>query len=81
MLFIGEFLLSLFDDLEMAEIIHESKEAKKINKEVLAFLNSIKKIDISKGESLSKIVDLLLDIRFKVTQYQINVGGEKSILF
>jgi len=79
--FISEFLIYMFENLEFAEIKKEDKDSKTINKEVINFLEELKKIDIIKIDDKNKIIELMMDIRYKVSKFQVNTETtDKSLL-
>jgi hypothetical protein len=80
LVFISEFLVYMYENMEYAEIKNENKDAKTINKEILNFLEELKKIDISKAENKNKAIDLMIEMRYKVSQFQVNIDTKDEKL-
>jgi hypothetical protein len=78
--FISEFLTYLFDNMEYAEIKKEDKNSKELNKEIINFLEELKKNDITKNENKSKMFDLFIEIRYKVSLFQTNAETKDKTL-
>ena len=74
LLFLSESLIYMFDNLFIAEVEKEVKEAKTINKDVVAFLGKVKKLKLSEDKTKGELIELLIDIRYKVSKFQVNFG-------
>lgn len=80
LLFLCESLTYMFDNLFLAEVEKDSKEAKAINKDIVAFLEKFKKIEISEEKIEDKLIELMIDIRYKVTKFQVNFGVSDRLI-
>ena len=76
LLFLAEFLIFLYDNMTYVDLTDADgkKKAKEVNKEIVKFLNELKIIDISIDKNKEKIIDLMIDIRYAVSKFQVDVG-------
>lgn len=69
--FLSEFLEWLFDNLERADEHTQSEGAKRIKSEVVTFFIQLKELSIFDEKNDEKLMKKLIDIRYKVTKYQL----------
>jgi hypothetical protein len=80
LLFLSEFLIYLFENLEYVDTEKTDKRAIEMNKKVVKFLEDLKKLNIAKEDDKGKIINLMINIRYDVSEFQVSIGSTNRIL-
>lgn len=81
LLFLSEFLIYLFGNLEYIDVEKTDKIAIEMNEKVVKFLEELKKLNIANENDKEKIINLMINIRYEVSEFQVSVGSTNRILF
>ena len=81
LLFLSEFLICLFGNLEYIDVEKTDKMAIEMNEKAVKFLEELKKLNIANENDKEKIINLMINIRYKVSEFQVSVGSTNRILF